>query len=386
MIARLDQGGDTDGDANCRTRFPLVSVIIVNYNYGRYLKQAVRSVFAQTYARFECIIVDNASTDGSWRIIQDLTTLYADIRVLHRAANEGQSAASRDGFSMSRGEYVVFLDADDYLLPRSLQTHIAVHLASRIHVGFTSVDMLQVLHDQVVLSTGEAISTYVNVDTDARRALLRYPGTALDLELYRDLALDRKVYLVPPSWTDWVWSPTSGNCFRRDALNLFLDNPRLSDLRTQTDLYLTIGISALCGSILIDEPLFGYRLHGGNAFSARPQLNGLLSFDPVRTEENGKLAKTLLIDHLVANLERFVQEQWMRNRFMEMLKRLDIANIDAPRPLWQRRSRLASRLVAHADQIVRWVGAANAADMMRQAKVPSWTIWKITKPGSNRLR
>ena len=65
----------------------------------------------------------------------------------------------------------------------------------------------------------------------------------------------------------WVWSPTSGNCFRRDALCLFADNPALHDLRTGTDLYFCLGINAVSGSVLIDAPVAVYRLHGGNIYS-----------------------------------------------------------------------------------------------------------------------
>ena len=55
---------------------PLVSVIIVNYNYGRFLKQAADSVFEQTYPNIECIIVDNASTDCSAGVLLDISREY----------------------------------------------------------------------------------------------------------------------------------------------------------------------------------------------------------------------------------------------------------------------------------------------------------------------
>src|ERR1700730_14383763 len=88
---------------------PLVSVIIVNYNYGRFLREAVDSVFVQNYPNIECIIVDNASTDDSGDILVDLSRQYPCAVILRRKDNGGQSLALMEGFEASAGEYVVFL-------------------------------------------------------------------------------------------------------------------------------------------------------------------------------------------------------------------------------------------------------------------------------------
>src|SRR5579863_4892344 len=102
---------------------PLVSVVIVNYNYGRYLEEAVASVFGQTYANVECIIVDNASTDETPKVLAALCERYPQLIIVRRTSNEGQTAASLDGFARTTGHYVIFLDADDILLPRCIETH-----------------------------------------------------------------------------------------------------------------------------------------------------------------------------------------------------------------------------------------------------------------------
>ncbi len=119
-----------------------MSVIIVNYNYGRFLKQAADFVFEQTYPNIECIIVDNASTDESADVLLAISKQYPSTTILRRSDNGGQSLATIEGFEASSGEYVVFLDADDVFLPTFLATHIFVHLSLRIPVGFTSADMI----------------------------------------------------------------------------------------------------------------------------------------------------------------------------------------------------------------------------------------------------
>src|ERR1700730_119661 len=95
---------------------PLVSVIIVNYNYGRFLKQAADSIFEQTYPNIECIIVDNASADCSAAVLLDISREYPGAKIVRRKEPGGQSLAAKEGFEASSGEYVVFVDAADYLL------------------------------------------------------------------------------------------------------------------------------------------------------------------------------------------------------------------------------------------------------------------------------
>ena len=137
-------------------RLPLVSVIVVNFNYGRFLRAAVDSVFGQTYPNIECIIVDNASTDESGAVLRAIEVRYANVKIVRRTDNGGQTRAALEGFAASAGPYVIFLDADDLLLPNCVETHVFVHLSLRVHVGFTSGDMFQVSGDQVVLGTYSA--------------------------------------------------------------------------------------------------------------------------------------------------------------------------------------------------------------------------------------
>ncbi|WP_331936853.1 glycosyltransferase family A protein [Methylosinus sp.] len=122
---------------------PLVSVIITNYNYGRFLLEAVDSVFSQTYPHIECIIVDDASTDDSEAVLESIRRNKPNVDIILHEENFGQTTAFRTGLTASSGEYVVFLDADDLLLPTFVETHLFVHLSLRIAVGFTSSDMFQ---------------------------------------------------------------------------------------------------------------------------------------------------------------------------------------------------------------------------------------------------
>jgi glycosyltransferase involved in cell wall biosynthesis len=99
------------------TSSALVSVIIPCYNQAGYLAEAIESVFAQSYRRLEIIVVDDGSTDDTSRV----ATKYPDVTLISQR-NSGLSAARNAGIHASRGEYLVFLDADDRLLPVALET------------------------------------------------------------------------------------------------------------------------------------------------------------------------------------------------------------------------------------------------------------------------
>ncbi len=335
-----------------QTELPLVSVVVVNYNYGRYLQDAVESVFGQTYRRVECIVVDNASTDGTPGILAALEARHARISVIRRAANDGQTPASLDGLAAAQGQYVIFLDADDYLLPRCVETHVYVHLSMRPHIGFTSGDMLQVADREVVVATGEESSRLIRGRWRRRSRLVRPYAEHDDWPSARvKAAAPDKVYYVSPLTTRWVWSPTSGLCYRRDALLLFADNPRLQSLRTGTDLYFAYGCGGLSGSVVIDEPLFAYRIHGGNIFTAHAQLDRILNYTPGGSGDSNLKAQLYLIDHLVERVERFTPNLPLRLNFLALLWKVDHRDPDAALPGWARRSRAAQALArnyAHA--------------------------------------
>ncbi len=95
---------------------PLVSVAIACYNQAHFLPTAIESVRAQSYTNFEIIIVDDGSVDDTAQI----AAAYPGVRCIQQA-NQGLSAARNTGLLYSRGEFVVFLDADDRLLPRALE-------------------------------------------------------------------------------------------------------------------------------------------------------------------------------------------------------------------------------------------------------------------------
>ena len=122
---------------------PVVSVIIIFLNARKFLREAVGSVRRQTFARWEVLLVDDGSGDGSAEIARTLCARDTErIRYLEHTGHKncGMSASRNLGLAEARGRYVAFLDADDIYLPERLERHV------RILDSMPGVDMVQSDH------------------------------------------------------------------------------------------------------------------------------------------------------------------------------------------------------------------------------------------------
>lgn len=113
---------------------PLISVVVTNYNYGKYLSEAVQSIVDQSYEPIELIVVDDGSADDSQKIIARLKSLHQDrfqrfiVRFLE--ANKGVNAALNVAMQDVEGEITVIFDADDILDKNHLQKMVSVLLGA----------------------------------------------------------------------------------------------------------------------------------------------------------------------------------------------------------------------------------------------------------------
>ena len=95
---------------------PLVSIIVPVYNVQNYLNRCLDSIAAQTYENFECILIDDGSTDKSRNICDQIVIKDARFKCIHQE-NNGLSVARNNGMEIARGKYISFIDSDDYVLP-----------------------------------------------------------------------------------------------------------------------------------------------------------------------------------------------------------------------------------------------------------------------------
>ncbi len=108
-------------------RNPLVSIVIPAYNAAAYVREAVDSALAQTYAEKEVIVVDDGSTDGTAEVLASYRDAGAIVYV--RQENKGLSAARNTGIRAAKGEFIALLDADDIFLPDKIGRQVAYLLA-----------------------------------------------------------------------------------------------------------------------------------------------------------------------------------------------------------------------------------------------------------------
>lgn len=120
----------------------LISVIMPVYGVEKYLETSINSVLNQSYSNFELILVDDKSPDKSPEICDNFALKDNRIKVIHKPINEGLGYARNTGFDASNGEYIYFLDSDDYIEPQLLEkainafdesTELVVFGINRVH-------------------------------------------------------------------------------------------------------------------------------------------------------------------------------------------------------------------------------------------------------------
>lgn len=107
--------------------FPLISVIIPVYNVATFLNKCLQSVFEQTFKDWECILVDDGSTDDSPCICDSWVQEHSKFHLIHQS-NSGVSSARNQGLRIAQGEFVVFIDSDDWIGPNYLSDLWENHL------------------------------------------------------------------------------------------------------------------------------------------------------------------------------------------------------------------------------------------------------------------
>lgn len=98
----------------------LFSIVVPAYNIENYLEECVRGILKQSFSDFELILVDDGSSDGTVTLCDSYSAQNEAVRVIHQT-NKGLSAARNAGMRQARGDYVVFVDGDDYIMPDSLK-------------------------------------------------------------------------------------------------------------------------------------------------------------------------------------------------------------------------------------------------------------------------
>ena len=171
----------------CNSKQPLISIIVCVYNTEKYIAKCLKSICAQTYANIEIIVVNDGSTDKTAMIINEWQEKDERI-VLVQQENKGLAVARNVGLDISRGEYIGFVDADDYI----------------------EKDMFQILYDAILQSDCMlSMCAYRIMDANGKRFpknienpksqiydVEKFFFTAIADRMYYGINYIKKVYLM----------------------------------------------------------------------------------------------------------------------------------------------------------------------------------------------
>lgn len=220
------------------SELPLVSVVLGNYNYGRFIRQSIESVLNQSYQRFELIVVDDGSTDDSRSIIQS----YGDRVIPIFQKNLGQEAAFNAGIQASKGEIICFLDADDYFHPDKLDRVVSCF---NDHPEWAQIGHCWISVDSDNKPIGKSTSNLLS-QGDVSQLLLR--------------------------WGKYASTISSGLSCRRSVLEKVMPlQPGWG-----VDTYLNVAVPFYGTVGCINEPLMFYRMHGQNMRAYNDDLEYLI--------------------------------------------------------------------------------------------------------------
>ena len=137
----------------------VVSVIVPVYNVEQYLPQCVESILAQTYQRLEIILVDDGSTDGSGRMCDALAKRDGRVRVIHKP-NGGLSDARNAGTEACNGEFVFYLDSDDYLEQDAIMALVRIQSESQANIVIGNYSYTYADHEDIAQPDTGTIQEY----------------------------------------------------------------------------------------------------------------------------------------------------------------------------------------------------------------------------------
>ena len=270
---------------------PLVSILLPNYNYERYLPEAIGSVIRQTYPDWELIVCDDGSTDGSCAVVSRYAGQDRRIQLIHQP-NGGQASALNSAFAASKGEVLCILDADDTFRPEKLARVVAQFRNRR--------------------DAGLLVHAMTLIDADGT-ALHRIPILGSFEEGWiADRVLQRG--------GRWRYMPSSGLVFRRELAEIGFPIAQRRFVEGAEGFLFTLFPLLTKITYLADE-LSTYRIHGSNmggrlgvdAAAARKgarlmtqvvegvneRLSQMASPDSLDVQANLHIALELLIAHLL---------------------------------------------------------------------------------------
>jgi glycosyltransferase involved in cell wall biosynthesis len=213
----------TTNETNTTTE-PLVSIIIPTHNYGAFISETLNSLQHQTLTDWECIVVDDGSTDDTAEVVASI--IERDPRVHYTwQPNQRQSVAKNTGLAQARGKYLQFLDADDLIESRKLERHVAyLEEHAEVDIVYGGVRYFRTDNTSERLYSMEAdnlpwMPQVSGKGVEVLKALVRNNIMVINSPLVRHSIVERVGLFdvrLPPAedWDYWLRCALEGACFQ----------------------------------------------------------------------------------------------------------------------------------------------------------------------------
>lgn len=215
---------------------PLVSIVIPVFNREKMVSEAVESALAQSHPHIEVVVVDDGSTDGTFRVLQ---SFGSSIVLVRQVRNKGQSAARNRGISKSRGRYLLFLDSDDVLFPDAVETL------------WKALDPLERKHPAWRVGYGKRLTCNEKLIPVKTKKKKYYSGHILN-QMFTHHFVHSGTYLVRKTAIEEIGG------FRED-------------LAVKEDLLVHLLLAAKYKFRFVDQPVVKYRRHTGDRARNNPR-------------------------------------------------------------------------------------------------------------------
>lgn len=214
----------------------LVSIIVPVYNREKFIQICIESLQMQTYKDIEIIIVDDGSTDKTYAICKKMAEEDSRI-ILVKQENAGAGEARNTGLDIAKGDYYVFIDSDDYLIPEAVEI---------------LVNSLKKTDYRVKMACADFIDGFEEGKPD-----IPHPNTWEEIIVSKEEAFRELVFERPVRWVTLIW--------KIYAAELFNDIRFPKGLRIYEDTYVTYLLMGKCEEMVkIELPIYYYRHHQGS--------------------------------------------------------------------------------------------------------------------------
>ena len=167
----------------------MVSIIMPSFNSEKWIAEAIASVQSQTYADWELLITDDASTDQTVKIIKEIQQTDSRIKLFQLDVNSGSAKARNHSLSFAKGRYISYLDSDDLWQPEKLELQLAYMQKHNLAMCYTDYDLIN--------DSGEYIKTTKVPDTTDYESFLRGPITCSHTVMFDTHSVEKDLLIMP---------------------------------------------------------------------------------------------------------------------------------------------------------------------------------------------